>query len=94
MPPPHDVLGVALGAGEEEVRAAFRRFARHHHPDRGGDAQKFRAGLEAYQRLLGQAAPSPAGVDLVFHRRPRGLEVLTAPWRARRERRRRSARVK
>ncbi len=94
MPLPHEVLGIAPGASEQEVRAAFRRFARYHHPDRGGDARSFRAGVEAYQRLLGLSESSLASVEVVFHRRPRGLEVLTAPWRARRERRRRPARVR
>ena len=93
MPGPHEVLDVPPGASKREVRAAFRRFARRHHPDRGGDAQRFQAGLEAYKRLLGQSTPSPTAVDVVFHRRPRGLEVLTASWRARRQRRRRSDRV-
>ncbi len=88
----NEVLGVRAGAPPHEVRMAFRRFARLHHPDRGGDAQLFQSGIEAYGRLLGHRAPS-RGVDVVFHRRPRGLQVLTAGWRARRERRRRPARV-
>ncbi|MGQ5702496.1 TerB family tellurite resistance protein [Sandaracinobacteroides sp. A072] len=31
---PHSVLGVAPGATETEIRAAYRRLARDHHPDR------------------------------------------------------------
>ncbi|MDQ3574987.1 MAG: J domain-containing protein, partial [Actinomycetota bacterium] len=70
----HEVLGVRPGANPDEVRAAFRRFARLHHPDRGGDAPKFRAGVEAYRRLLGLAGPSSGSPEVVFYRRPRGLE--------------------
>lgn len=92
MPLDHDVLGVGAGVAPHEVRAAFRRFARLHHPDRGGDPETFQAGLEAYERLLGLRAPS-SGAEVVFHRHPRGLGVLTAGWRARRDRRRRPARV-
>jgi len=88
----HEVLGVRVGAPPHEVRIAFRRFARLHHPDRGGNPETFQAGLEAYQRMLGTRAPS-SGAEVVFHHRPRGLEVLTAGWKARRERRHRPARV-
>ena len=66
---PHEVLGVRVGAPTDEVTAAFRRYARRHHPDRGGDAAAFQAGVDAYHRLTG-AAP-PAGAEVVFHRRPR-----------------------
>ncbi|MDP8975028.1 MAG: J domain-containing protein [Actinomycetota bacterium] len=92
MPLDHDVLGVGAGVPSHEVRSAFRRFARLHHPDRGGDLETFQAGLEAYERLLGLRAPS-SGAEVVFHRRRRGIGVLAAGWKARRYRRRRAARV-
>jgi len=34
---PHVVLGVEVGAGPDEVKAAWRRLARQHHPDLIGD---------------------------------------------------------
>jgi curved DNA-binding protein CbpA len=34
---PHVVLGVEVGAGLDEVKAAWRRLARQHHPDLTGD---------------------------------------------------------
>jgi curved DNA-binding protein len=54
------VLGVSPGAGEHELRAAFREAAKIAHPDRpGGDAARFRAVLDAYHLLQGKGdAPS------------------------------------
>ena len=46
------LLGVTPGAGPDEARAAWRRFARTTHPDRGGDASEFRRGREALDLLL------------------------------------------
>lgn len=77
---PDDVLGVAPGASAEDVRAAFRRFAATHHPDCGGDPDRFRAGVDAYRRLTGRGAAgarAAASGNVVFHRRRRGLRVLT-----------------
>ena len=65
---PHEVLGVPLGAGPTEVTEAFRRFALRNHPDRGGDAERFQTGLDAYRRLSGTRR-APANVT--FHRRRR-----------------------
>ena len=47
-------LGVAPGAEEGEIRAAFRRLAREHHPDvnpRPDAAERFRALVTAYEVL-------------------------------------------
>lgn len=93
MPLAHEVLGVRPGAPGDEVRAAFRRFARRHHPDRGGDPEKFRKGLEAYRRLIGLGAPAGGAADVVFHRRRRGLAALAAAWSTRNGRRRRRSPV-
>lgn len=89
----HEVLGVPPGATPAEVRVAFRRFARLHHPDHGGDPQRFQSGLHAYQRLMGLSAPGHGAPRVVFHRQARGLAVLSAAWRTYRRRRRRAARV-
>lgn len=89
--PPGDVLGVGPGASPREVRAAFRRFAAAHHPDRGGDPDRFRAGVDAYRSLTGATtvpAPPTAGAGVVFHRRRRGLRRLTVLARRRSDGRR------
>jgi hypothetical protein len=46
------VLGLARGATEVEVRAAWRDAARRTHPDVGGDAVAFRRARGAYEILI------------------------------------------
>ena len=47
----YDVLGVSRTASQDEIKAAFRRLALEHHPDKGGDPEKFKKYNEAYQAL-------------------------------------------
>lgn len=51
----YEVLGLARTAGEQDLKSAFRRLAKEHHPDRNpGDKdaeQKFREASEAYEVL-------------------------------------------
>lgn len=47
----YKILGIEKTATAEEVKAAFRRLALEHHPDRGGNAEKFKEANEAYQVL-------------------------------------------
>jgi DnaJ-class molecular chaperone len=44
-------LGVPRTATADEIKQAFRRLASQHHPDKGGDTQKFQAIQEAYATL-------------------------------------------
>lgn len=48
-------LGVARNATQDEIKRAFRRLASQHHPDKGGDTQKFQEIQTAYD-TLGDAA--------------------------------------
>lgn len=44
-------LGVSKTATPDEIKKAFRRLASQHHPDKGGDTQKFQAIQQAYATL-------------------------------------------
>lgn len=48
----YTVLGVAPDAEPQIIRAAYRRAAREHHPDRGGSAEKFHE-VQAAWEILG-----------------------------------------
>lgn len=50
----YNILGVKNNATAEEIKKSFRRLAHEHHPDKGGDASKFKDINEAYQ-VLGDA---------------------------------------
>lgn len=45
------VLGVEPGASAQEIRRAFHAKALQTHPDQGGDAERFRAVMRAFERL-------------------------------------------
>lgn len=47
----YDILGVSKNASQDDIKTAFRKKAHEHHPDKGGDAEKFKEYNEAYQVL-------------------------------------------
>ena len=47
----YDILGVGKNASADEIKNAFRKKAHEHHPDKGGNAEKFKELNEAYQVL-------------------------------------------
>src|SRR5688572_24269633 len=58
MRDPYEVLGVARGAGEAEIKKSFRRLAKKHHPDKNaGDpkAQERFSELNSAYEILGDA---------------------------------------
>jgi molecular chaperone DnaJ len=47
----YEVLGLRPDAAAEEIKRAYRRKAREHHPDAGGDAERFKEVTHAYEVL-------------------------------------------
>ena len=47
----YDILGVDEKASSAEITKAFKNLAKQHHPDRGGDKDKFQEINEAHDTL-------------------------------------------
>lgn len=47
----YETLGINKQASQDEVKAAYRRMASKHHPDKGGDTATFQQVEEAYRTL-------------------------------------------
>ncbi len=47
----YDILAVEKTATESEIKKAFRKQAMQHHPDKGGDPEKFKEISKAYEVL-------------------------------------------
>ena len=70
----YDILGVKKDAGEDEIKKAFRRLARKHHPDTGGSEEKFKEINEAYAVL--SDAERRAAYDRFGHAGVRGAGYM------------------
>ncbi len=72
----YQTLGVAIGAGPDEIRRAYRKLAKAYHPDGGGeDTARFQAIQEAYERLLEPERVAASTMEP-------GPETLGRPFRA------------
>jgi hypothetical protein len=81
---PHDVLGVAPGAGERELTAAYRAQAKRWHPDRAGTVDAARRMAEinaAYDLLRAGAVHAPAPAAAAQRTRRRRGTWLAEPVR-------------
>tara|TARA_R100000808_G_scaffold24059_2_gene54508 strand:+ start:14355 stop:14984 length:630 start_codon:yes stop_codon:yes gene_type:complete len=56
---PYKVLGIANDATPDDIKQAYLTLARQHHPDTGGDANKFKEAQQAYDILSNKQPSSP-----------------------------------
>jgi len=56
---PYQILGLKRGATDSEVKQAYRRLASKHHPDKGGDTQRFQEIQQAYDQITSGQADQP-----------------------------------
>ena len=47
----YQILGVSKDASQDEIKKKYRKLSLQHHPDRGGDAEKFKEVSEAYENI-------------------------------------------
>lgn len=58
---PYKILDIRRDATPDEIRQAFLRMAKKHHPDSGGDAWAFQLVRQAYEKLAG---PTPTDGEI------------------------------
>lgn len=56
---PYEVLGLTTSATDDDVTSAYRRLAKQHHPDKGGDSKIFLKVRAAFDRLMGSGLTAP-----------------------------------
>lgn len=59
MNDPWQILGVERNASPEEIKRAYRKLAREHHPDLGGDPDRFREIQQAYDHVTNPPPEQP-----------------------------------
>lgn len=69
----YDILGVARDATVEEIKKAFKKAALTHHPDKGGDPEKFKECSAAVETLTDDRKRSAYDMALIRARSKDGL---------------------
>lgn len=83
---PWAVLMVPPTASKDAVRLAYKALAQRHHPDKGGDLEKFREVVSAFEALSSRAPHLPSAKTVcqtcdgfgVLTRRPRITQPAVA----------------
>lgn len=62
----HDILGLRKDATKDEIKAAYKKLAREHHPDKGGKEEDFVKIGEAYEKLTNGNAEQEINFNHTF----------------------------
>jgi curved DNA-binding protein len=102
----YSTLGLKQNATQEEIKKAYRSLAMKHHPDRGGDENKFKQISEAYEILgdpekrkmfdmgTNSASSFRQGNPFEFHFRSGSFEDIFSNFGHMRQRRNRDVRIR
>lgn len=78
---PFAVLGLLDTSSKEQAKAAYRRLAQRHHPDRGGDEEKFKTIKAAYEEIEAGWIPPPPPAQSSLSDPPNpSVAKPTKPW--------------
>jgi molecular chaperone DnaJ len=81
----YKILGVDKGSDQDDIKKAYRTLSKEHHPDKGGDEEKFKEINEAYSTLsnpekkAGYDNPAPHGFRHPFGDIFGGMGPMQAP---------------
>ncbi len=56
---PYEVLGIRPDTPETVMEASYKALAKVHHPDKGGDPEKFKEIRDAYERITKEREATP-----------------------------------
>ncbi len=70
------ILGIDQSASRSDVKKAFRRLALEHHPDKGGDREKFMEIHRAYEALKDRPETMTITQEFVFEGPPERAYVF------------------
>jgi len=72
---PHEILGLKRGATQDEIKKAYRKLAHQHHPDKGGNPEKFKEISKAYEVLKNSGSTASGSASA------RGYASVYQTWR-------------
>lgn len=77
---PESILGIPKSADIDQINAAYRKLARTHHPDMGGDRRQFQLINEAYEQMMREAKKRPVRSESTANSPVSPRDQVANPW--------------